>query len=138
MISHDSHTPLGSVVFFDGVCHLCNASVNWLIRIDRKKKLRYAPLQGSTAIAVIPPDVLRDHDSVIYLRNGKLLWWSDAALWLLHDCAWYLKWIIIFRLIPRVLRDGIYKWIAANRYRWFGKYDTCRMPAKNEEHLFLP
>jgi predicted DCC family thiol-disulfide oxidoreductase YuxK len=138
MTSHDSQIPEGSVVFFDGVCHLCNASVNFLMRIDKRKKLRYAPLQGKTAGALIPTGVLSANDTVIYLRNTKFLQRSDAVLWMLYDSAWYFKWILIFLLIPRALRDRIYKWIAANRYRWFGKNDTCRIPAENEKHLFLP
>lgn len=126
------------IVFFDGLCHLCNKSVRFLLRIDRNKNLRYAPLQGSTAVKFIHRESLQSMDSMVYLRNDKLHLKSDAALWLLFDASLYFKWIIIFFIIPRFIRNLVYDFIAKRRYQWFGKYDECAIPTKENKHLFLP
>lgn len=124
-----------SIIFFDGYCHLCNGFVNFVIQKDQEALFFFAPLQGDTA----KKSNIRDHDSVILLtRENQQFFKSDAALFILIQilpfgaCLAPLKWI------PRFIRDGIYDVIAANRYRWFGKSETCRLPTPAEKTRFLP
>lgn len=126
------------IIFFDGVCGLCNRFVDRLLRIDRRKQLRFAPLQGYTAMQRLPIGIADAMRSVIYLRDGEILQRSDAALLILIDLGGWRKVYGVFLIVPRFLRDGVYDWVARNRYRWFGKRDACRLPAPEERTRFLP
>lgn len=125
------------VVFFDGICGLCNRFVDHLIVRDRHQRLKYAPLQGETAEKLLP----LEHqlmETVVYLRKGVIKTRSTAALLILIDLGGWHKINGFFFIFPRFLRDWVYKHIAKNRYKWFGKHEVCRMPLPFEKHLFLP
>lgn len=127
------------VLFFDGVCNLCNASVDFIVRRDKKRKYRFAPLQGITAAHAIPEQVEKgDFDSFVLAERGQIFTRSTAALKVLVGLGgiWSLAKPLL--LIPAALRDPIYRLIAKNRYRWFGQKDTCRLPSPEEKALFLP
>lgn len=126
------------IIFFDGVCGLCNRFIDRLLRIDKSARFRYAPLQGTTAQEMLPAGMANALQSVIYLRHGKMLQRSDAALRILIDLGGWRRIYGVLYLLPRGLRDVVYRWIASNRYRWFGKRDTCRMPTQAERDRFLP
>jgi hypothetical protein len=131
-------TPNHPIVFFDGVCNLCNASVQWLIKRDQKHQFRFAPLQGETAKMHLK--ITNGNDipqSVILFENGKVYQKSTAALRLAVKLGfpWFLAGI--FFIIPRFLRDWVYDYIARNRYRWFGKKDACMIPTPELKALFL-
>ena len=133
------------VVLFDGVCVLCDRSMRWLLDADRGNRLSFAPLQGETARAVLGrhPEVTGDLSSVVYVRDfegpGETVHLrSDAAAAILQDLGGAYRVLALFRLLPRVVRDALYDWIAAHRYRWFGKLDACRLPEKGSEQKFLP
>lgn len=131
------HTALPrTLLFFDGVCGLCNRFVDFLVRHDRSRALRYAPLQGETAATV--PDMPRGIDSVVVIHDGQLLVRSDAAITALAALggAWRLS--LGLRLIPRPLRDAVYDFIARNRYAWCGRHDVCQLPDPHEARWFLP
>lgn len=127
------------IVFFDGECVMCNGFVDLLLQIDPSGKLAIAPLQGQTASQLLPPLPADREDWSIYFKSGTHLYQqSDAFLqvcqrmggpWLVFCLAW---------LVPRPLRDGIYRIIARNRYRLFGRRSTCRTPSAQEESRFLP
>lgn len=125
------------IVFFDGVCGLCNTSVDWLLRHDKNQRLLYAPLQGKAASEQLSPERLSDLDTIVYFRKGKELLRSDAALYVLKDLGGAWKLLFGFIVIPRFIRDGIYKWVSRNRYKWFGKKEACRIPTKAERARFL-
>lgn len=125
------------VVFFDGVCGLCNKTIDFLIQWDKEKKLRYAPLQGYTAKRLLSTMYIEDLDSVVYYRDGKYLVRSTAVLRLLLDVGGWWKLLSIFLILPAFVRDFVYYFIARRRYKWFGKRDTCRMPTPQERALFL-
>ena len=77
-------------------------------------------------------------ESVVYLRDGVVIQRSDAALWILIDLGgWRALYRALF-IVPRFVRDGVYAWIARNRYRWFGKREACRLPTSEERLRFLP
>lgn len=126
------------IVFFDGVCNLCNASVQWLIKRDQKHQFRFAPLQGETAkVHLKITDENATPQSVILFENGKVYQKSSAALRIAVKLGfpWFLAGI--FFIIPRFFRDWVYDFIARNRYRWFGKQDACMIPTPELKALFL-
>lgn len=126
------------IVFFDGVCGLCNRFVDRLLRVDRKGILLHAPLQGTTARELLPTGMADAMKSVVYLRNGVVLQRSDAALRILIDLGGWRSLYRVLFIVPRSVRDAVYDWIARNRYRWFGERETCRLPAPGERERFLP
>lgn len=127
------------VIFFDGVCGLCNHWVDFVLARDRRGAFRFGPLQGETARAWLnlPPDAALD--SITLVDRAGIHRKSSAVsrilvglggLWVL--CGWLL-W-----LIPRPLRDWGYDFIARQRYRWFGKKESCRLPSPAERARFVP
>ncbi|HEY2934812.1 MAG TPA: DCC1-like thiol-disulfide oxidoreductase family protein [Acidobacteriota bacterium] len=127
------------IVFFDGVCGMCNTFVNLLLRVDRKEKFLFAPLQGGTARELLPPLSANPQDwSMIYLDENGIHDQSDASLEVyrrLGGIWWFLS---LARHIPRAIRTPLYRIIARNRYRWFGRRDQCRVPTAREKARFLP
>jgi predicted DCC family thiol-disulfide oxidoreductase YuxK len=127
------------IVFFDGVCGMCNRFVDLLLRVDRKGVFRFAPLQGRTARELLPP---LDDDparwSMLYLDERGLHEQSDASLEVYGRLGglWHLP--ALLRLVPRAVRNPAYRVIARNRYRWFGRRDACRIPSAEEKSRFLP
>lgn len=137
--SQDAAGATSPVVFFDGVCGLCNSWVDWVLRADRAARFRFAPLQGETARARLPADDVASLGSMVLADGDRVLRHSTAVatiLWRLGGlCA--LAGALLF-LVPRPLRDLGYRIVAANRYRWFGKKESCRMPTPAERARFLP
>ena len=130
-------TPL---VLFDGVCNFCNYWVNFAIKRDRKKKLRFASLQGETAAQLLPGFHISTTalSSVILIDKGKAYTQSSAAIRICKylDGGWKL--FYAFLIIPKFIRDPLYNIIARNRYRWFGKKESCMIPAPGLKERFLP
>ena len=134
----DSFPPL--TVYFDGVCTLCNGFVDFLIRRDRRRILRYASRQGTAfaALAARHPEIASVDTMLAHVLEGdRLFLKSDATLATIGflPAPWPL-WGA-FRIVPRFLRNAVYDWVARNRYRMFGKRDTCRLPSPEERELFL-
>ncbi len=125
------------ILFFDGVCGLCNGLVDWLLPRDRRRHLKFATLQGATARSLLPAERIEDLDTVVVWYRGKILLHSDAILICLSELGglWTIcQWL---RLIPAPIRNSVYRWVAKNRYRWFGQRLTCRMPLPGERLRFL-
>lgn len=127
------------VIIFDGVCELCNASVNFIMKWEKRPDLLFTANQNEpgrkflTGFGEDPDGV-----STIYLvENGKLYSRSTAALRIARRLRFPLNLLYGFMIVPRFLRDVIYKWIARNRYRWFGKKEMCRIPSPEEMARFL-
>jgi predicted DCC family thiol-disulfide oxidoreductase YuxK len=119
--------------------------MRWLLDADREERLRFAPLQGETAREVLRrhPEATSDLATVIYVRHlgspGETVHLrSDATAAILRDLGGGYRLLALFRLLPRAVRDAAYDWIAAHRYRWFGKLEACRLPEKGAEKRFLP
>jgi predicted DCC family thiol-disulfide oxidoreductase YuxK len=127
-----------TIVFFDGVCGVCNTAVDVLLRWDRDGALRFAPLQGETAPQHLSPQQIADLDSFWLLRDGQLLHRSTAVIRVLMDLGGFGRLAALGLLIPRPLRDAAYDAFARNRYRWFGRKDACRIPSPEERARFLP
>lgn len=126
------------IVFFDGVCHLCNGFVDSVITLDTNHVLYFAPLQGETAQALLPAQDRVHLDSVIYYESEKIYTSSTAILKILIKLGGLFELFRFFWIIPRPLRDFVYKIIAHNRYRWFGKREFCRFPLPEERGYLLP
>ncbi|MDG1794680.1 MAG: thiol-disulfide oxidoreductase DCC family protein [Flavobacteriaceae bacterium] len=126
-------------VFFDGVCTLCNRGVNFLIKHDKKGVLKFASLQSEYAQNVIPKALLdRDNlDTIIVYTDGKFYERSKAVLKLCKVLGGGFYVVLIGYLIPRFIRDGLYRFIANNRYRWFGTQSQCRVPTPDLKERFL-
>jgi predicted DCC family thiol-disulfide oxidoreductase YuxK len=126
-------------VFFDGYCSLCNALIDWLIRIDKTGELKFASLQGETANRLLVRDGKPlDIDTVIYLRNDQKYERSTAVLLILSDIGGFWRLTQIFFLIPKFIRDFVYKAVAKNRFRILKKRESCRMPTQDERERILP
>lgn len=126
------------IIFFDGVCNLCNAFVDFLVRRDKDNNFFFAPLQGDTAKSKLPSGQPAKLSSVLLWNQGQVLQKSDAALTILQQLGglwWFMR---VFWAVPSFLRDLVYDFVAANRYRFFGKRETCRLPTAAEKARFLP
>ncbi len=131
------------VILFDGVCNLCNSSVNFIIDRDRAGRFKFAALQSDEAVAYLGiTDSLGANDpallqSVVLYENGRLYTKSTAALRIARhlDGGWPLFYGFI--VVPRPIRDAAYDIIARNRYRWFGECDACRLPTPALKQRFL-
>jgi predicted DCC family thiol-disulfide oxidoreductase YuxK len=127
------------VVFFDGVCNLCNASVQFILKRERSSVLCFAPLQGETFRALEIPGKELLPDSIVLFENGKLYTESAAVLRIARRLSFPWRWLALPGwLLPRFVRDPIYRLIARNRYRWFGKKDVCYLPTPELKLRFLP
>lgn len=126
------------IILFDGVCNLCNNTIDFIIKHDRKKWFRFASLQSETGERLkhkfhIPPET----DSIVFVHNSTFYIESEAALEIARLLPYPWKLARVFKIVPRTLRDKVYRWIARNRYRWFGKRETCRLPTPKEKESFI-
>jgi predicted DCC family thiol-disulfide oxidoreductase YuxK len=128
-----------SILLFDGHCSLCNGAVDFVLKRDTRKKLLLASIQGTAGQGVLkkyelPPSYL---DTLVLVEEGKVYLGSTAALRVarLLGGGWPLFYGLI--IIPKGVRDRIYQWISRNRYQWFGRRDTCRIPSASESAHFL-
>ena len=127
------------IILFDGVCNLCNYAVQFVIRNDPGKQFKFASLQSEFGQKILAEHNLRADDlsSFLLLDNGRLYKKSDAAL----RVNKYLKgmWRLLygFIIVPRFIRDAVYTWIANNRYKWFGKQESCWLPTADLQARFL-
>jgi predicted DCC family thiol-disulfide oxidoreductase YuxK len=126
-------------VFFDGVCNLCNGAVRFIAANDPQGSFRFASLQSPQARALLGERSAgpREPDSIVLLAGGRRYERSDAALHIALGmrAPWPLAFAAI--LIPRAVRDAVYAGIARNRYRWFGRTDTCALPPPGLRERFL-
>ena len=127
------------LVLFDGVCNLCNGSVQFIIRHDPKETFSFASLQSDTGQRVLGDLGLSptDMNSFVYVRDGKAYRRSTAALMVAKDIGGFISLLYAFMLVPRPLRDMVYDLIARYRYRWFGKRDSCMVPTAALKSRFL-
>lgn len=130
---------MAAIVLFDGVCNLCSGSVQFLLKRDRAGRLRFASLQSDAGRSLLaehglPVDSLR---SVVLVEDGRAWQESSAALRIARHLPGAWKLLRVFAAVPRPLRDAVYRWIARNRYRWFGKAETCWLPTPEVKSRFL-
>lgn len=127
------------IVFFDGVCGLCNRSIDFILRRDRRGVFLVTPLQGATAEQLLDPADRERLGSLVVWISGRTYRRSAGVVRLLWRLGplWKVVGALLW-LIPLPLRDLGYRVIAANRYRLFGRKETCRLPTAAERARFLP
>lgn len=126
------------IIFFDGVCGLCNSFVDFLVKVDKNHVLRFAPLQGETAAEILQKHYIEDLNTIVFFHNGKVLTKSDAVLEIFHLIGGPWKAAVALNIFPRLFRNYFYNFVSKNRYSLFGKKETCRLPSPEERQLFLP
>lgn len=128
------------LILFDGVCNLCNGVIQFVIKRDKEDIFRYAALQseiGKKLIAERGIDTSKV-DSIILIEPGVAYFTkSDAALHIAQEFGGLWKVLGVFTWIPRTIRDGVYDFIAKNRYKWFGREDACMIPTPELQAKFL-
>lgn len=143
-----SHAP---VVLFDGVCNLCDRTIQFIVDHERSASLRFASLQSDIAHDLIEKAFGSDEakrllggiregrgpDSVVLVDGDRGYTHSTAALRIARHLRAPYRWLGAFAIVPRPIRDVVYRWIARNRYRWFGKSETCRVPTPELRARFL-
>lgn len=126
------------LIFFDGICHLCNGFVDFLLSCERDPLFYFAPLQGVTAAKYLSPEQIQKLDSVVLWDQGVTYEKSAAVLKILTGLGGVYRVFALGWLLPAFLRDGLYDFIARHRYSWFGKRDSCRLPTSEEKTYLLP
>ena len=127
------------IILFDGVCNLCNFSVNFIIRNDKKGIFRFAQLQSKTGKKLAEKYEIseKNFNSVILIQNKRVFAKSSAALEISKQLKFPFNFLIIIKIFPKYLRDKVYDFIAVNRYNWFGKREECMIPSNEIRDLFL-
>ncbi len=128
-----------SVLLFDGVCNLCNTSVKWVLLRDKKGEFKFAAIQSEAGQSLLKSFGLENQplESVILISGRQAYIKSDAAIKVASKLGGIWTIALVFRLVPRPVRDAIYDWVAKNRYRWFGKQEQCLLPQPEWKDRFL-
>jgi predicted DCC family thiol-disulfide oxidoreductase YuxK len=130
---------MSAIVLFDGVCNFCNGSVNFIIKRDKENYFKFAPLQSKIGEELLQKYEIdkAETDSVILIEDEKAYTHSTAALRIARKLNGVWSWLYAFIIVPRGLRDFLYRLFAKNRYRLFGKQDACMMPTPEIRQRFL-
>ena len=136
----DAETPWRLLVLYDGQCGLCDRSVQWLLRRDKRVLLRFAPLQGETARRFVGDRASFDTILLVDRTRGveRVFDRSRAALQILRRIGGPWRFVAWLRVLPRWLTDLPYRFVARRRLRWFGTVDACRLPNPEVRSRFLP
>lgn len=131
-----------NVVLFDGVCHLCQGAVKFIIKRDPGRNFRFASLQSEAGERILQGSSRSDIspgriDTIVLYHNGAYYTRSSAALRIAKGLRFPWPLAYGFIIVPRFMRDAVYRVVAANRYRWFGKDETCLVPTKENKERFL-
>ncbi len=127
------------IIIFDGVCNLCNSSVNFIIRHDINYKLLFTPAQSQTSINFKEKYGINllDLETIVLINNGVLYTKSDAIIEIARHLDGWWSLLSLIKVIPKSLRNSFYTIIARNRYSWFGKRENCMVPSKEVKSRFL-
>jgi predicted DCC family thiol-disulfide oxidoreductase YuxK len=123
-----------SVILFDGVCNLCNAWVQFVIRRDPGARFAFAPLQGEVAEKLLGT---RGGETIVLIERDTIYDQSTAVLRIALRLSGLWPLAAVFLIVPKGLRDAVYRGIARNRYRWFGRRDSCMVPTAELRSRFL-
>lgn len=127
------------IIIFDGVCHFCNGAVRFIIRRDRNKVFRFAPMQSPIAQSLIAKHGVTDvgFDTFLLIKNDECFFRTNAAIEITKDLSglWYL--FRLSKILPEPIRDFFYRLLARNRYRLFGRSEVCPIPSAEVQDRFL-
>lgn len=127
------------IILFDGVCNFCNSTINRIIKADKKKYFRFAPLQSDLGKELLAKNGLdpEKFDSVILVDNNRAYVYSTSVLHIARKLGGIYSLAYVFILVPPFIRNAVYKWIGRNRYKWFGKKEACMVPTPDVRSRFL-
>jgi predicted DCC family thiol-disulfide oxidoreductase YuxK len=127
-----------NIILFDGVCNLCNNFVPFLIKYDKNNIFHFAAMQTKAGENIMQEyDVLNDRKSIILIKQGVVLYKSEAIIEIAKQISGWPSILKFGFLFPKFLRDGIYDLIAKNRYYLFGKKETCSIPSEKDSKRFI-
>jgi len=130
-----------AVVLFDGVCNLCNHTVQFIIRHDKAQHFQFASQQSEAGQRLLAqhhiPGSQALAESVVVIEGEKVWLASDAVFRILYRLGGAWRMLAVLRLLPKGLRDGVYRWVAQNRYRIFGRRESCLVPTPEHKQRFL-
>lgn len=127
------------IILFDGVCNFCAWSVRFVIERDPRGVIRFASLQSEAGKSLLRQHGLDENqsDSFVFIEGSRAFTESTAALRVCKHLRWPWRWLRVGLILPKFLRDPFYRIIARNRYRWFGKSDSCLVPSPEIRARFL-
>lgn len=127
------------VILFDGVCNLCNGTVQFILKRDKDCKLKFASIQGEFGQNTLTRFGLpaTNPNSFVLLEGEKIHTHSTGALRIFLHLGGVWKMLYLFIIVPRFIRDAVYNFIARNRYKWFGKKESCYLPNADISNRFL-
>jgi len=126
-----------TIVFFDGYCGLCNHAVNLLLRLDSKKALNYAPLQGITASVLLPQELFNNPQTIVVFDDHRIWTKSEAVFRIIQKIGGIWSFLLIFKPLPVGIMNWGYDLVSRNRHRLFKPLATCRLPSADEADRFL-
>src|SRR5690349_7490805 len=129
-----------AIVLFDGVCNLCNASVQFVIKHDPEAAFNFAAIQSKAGQALMHQyhiDTPATPESLVLIENGKAYQYSTAALRIARKLKTWHRLLYAFIIVPAFFRNAVYRFIARNRYRWWGRQESCWLPTPELKKRFL-
>jgi predicted DCC family thiol-disulfide oxidoreductase YuxK len=129
-----------NIILFDGVCNLCDSAVQFIIKHDKKDAFRFVALQsglGQQIIKYIGIDTKKVDSIILYEPGVAYYYKSSAAIRIAKYLGGIFYFAAIFKVLPTKFRNGVYDYIAKNRYKWFGKKESCMIPTKELQAKFL-
>ena len=125
------------VLFFDGVCGLCNGFVDFVMRFDSQSKIKFSPLQSHYAKSKLPSELTDHLSTLVVLKDSQIWTQSEAVFTIAEQLGGGFKLLLIFKLLPKAFNNKIYDLISKSRYQIFGKKDSCRLPTVAEKARFI-
>ncbi len=127
------------IVFFDGICNLCEGSVKFIIKRDKNKKFKFISFQSEKGKKLLKEYHYTNDkfDTLVLLKEKKIFTKSSAALFIAKELNGLWKLPYIFIVLPKFIRDSVYLFVSKNRYKWFGKKDSCRLSNPELKSRFL-
>lgn len=128
-----------NIIFFDGVCNLCNSSVQFILKRDTRQQFHFASLQSDFASDYLKSftNLPENLDSIVYVEGNNAYYKSTAVFRIAHRLGGLYRFVNIFKVFPRKFTDWLYDLIADNRYRWFGRKESCMVPDPSVKSRFL-
>ena len=128
------------IILFDGICNLCNYSVQFVIKHDKKDVFRFVPLQSELGKKIMIHEGILDatlDSTILYESNKRYYYKAQAAFKILSELKGIYQCLLVFSILPTSILNGIYDYIAKNRYRWFGKKESCMIATPEQLSKFL-
>lgn len=128
-----------AILLYDGVCNICNASVQFVLSHEKNKEIFFISLQSELGVSLLSKLGLPNDytDSLVFIENSEAYTHSDAALHIARYLKFPYSWISIGIFLPKFMRNAVYNFIAKNRYKWFGKNESCMLPNPKIKYRFL-